>query len=126
MSLRSDEGVNITRLEPGTKLTIETMNSFYEMTVRNGPEVTLFGGTMQDGSTRFTEPTSAIFVGTTWGGSAVKLGWLGRDLFLEFILLRSGKQVVMTTSPVRNVVLEAADGSWSYSMDWRTNPPKSS
>ena len=46
-------GLNITMLKPGTKLTIETKNSVYNIVIIKEREITLMGGMKQDGEIRY-------------------------------------------------------------------------
>lgn len=109
-------GLSLSPLPKGTKLIVETRNSFYELVIDEGKEVTLFGGTNKDGSTRFPQPIKGIVYGSTWGGSLLKVDWIGQDMRLEMHI--KGTDRVLSTSPVKNVTVEAPDGSWSYSLDW--------
>lgn len=112
-------GLNLTLLEVGTKLTVETKNSIYEFKIVEGREVTIMGGMTRDGEIRFPRPEPAIFVGSTWGGSMLKPDWLGEDMSMEIVLPNEVEErQVLTTSRVRNVEVEAPDAAWSYSMDW--------
>lgn len=107
-------GLNVTLLEPGTKLTVETKNSIYSMEVIEGRKVKLSGGMDEKGNILFPEQIPAILVGSTWGGASLKIDWIGQDMFMEIMF----DQDVLTTSIVRNVEIEAPDGKWFYSMDW--------
>src|SRR5574343_85503 len=92
---KDKHGLYIKNLKSGTKLTIETTNSFYEIEVLDPKQVLLFGGSLPDGKTRFPKPIKAYFHGSTWGGSAIMLDWLGKDMRLEFSL---NKNQILTTS----------------------------
>lgn len=109
-------GFNVSPLAKGTKLFIETRNSFYEIEIVNAKEVTIFGGTRSDGTTRFVKPTPAIIHGSTFGGSTIRVDWIGQDMHLELREMITNK--LLTTSSIKNVRIESPDGRWSYSMDW--------
>lgn len=106
-------GLNVSVLKPGTRLLVETRNSFYEMEVVRGKEVTLSGGTRVDGTTRYPKPVKVIFSGCTYGGTAIRVDWLGIDMHMEFYV---GKGRILTTSGVKRINIEAPDGAWSYSL----------
>jgi hypothetical protein len=50
------------------------------------------------------EPTKVRIDGSTFGGSMLKAGFVGRGMNLEFLLVGSGKPV--TTSPIQEVYIE--------------------
>lgn len=107
-------GINVSLLESGTLLIVETQNSFYEFMIIDGKECTVFGGTRQDGSIRFSKPVRAVIYGSTWGDSMLKVDWIGGGMRLEFYT-EKGR---IDTSPVKNLTIEAPDKSWSYFMNW--------
>lgn len=113
-TLEETEGLNVSVLKEGTKLFIETHNSFYELQVVEGKEVEIFGGTKRDGSIRYPKPTKVIFHGSTWGGSCIKVDWLGIDMHMEFGV--EGRKI-LTTSGVKRIKIESPDGGWSYTLD---------
>lgn len=115
-SLDGKGGFTVSTLKPGTKLRVQTRNSFYEFEIIEGKSVTVFGGTRKDGTTRFPQPVEAVIYGSTWGGSMLKVDWIGEDMRLEFRAKEAEHTV--STSRIKNVVIESKDGSWSYSMDW--------
>jgi len=108
-------GLNVTVLEKGTKLTVETNNSIYQIVVVEGREITLMGGMTKEGDIRFPKPIRAMFIGSTWGGSIMKPDWIGQDMRMEIIIDPAN---VLNTSFVKNIEIESPDGKWSYSMDW--------
>ena len=94
------EGVAIDSLEFGTTLLVRTKNSEYRLGVLNGAsgDVFLEGGNLLQGI------TPARLNGATAGGSALKLGWIGVGLRMEFCI----GAVRVTTSPVRSIEIEDA------------------
>jgi hypothetical protein len=110
-------GLNVTLLESGTKIVIETINSIYQLIVVDGREITIMGGMTKSGEIRFPKPISATFIGSSWGGSLLKPDWIGHDMSIEVLIPSEGNQV-LTSSNVQNVEIEAPDGRWNYSMDW--------
>ena len=115
---RKHEGNQVGELEVGTRLSVETRNSVYEIQITegSGPHVsmTISGGTKRDGDTRYEDPEDASFVGSTFGGSLLKINWLGKNMCME--VYHNG--AILNTSPVKDVVIENADRSWGYSMGW--------
>lgn len=114
------DGIQVDKLEEGTKLSVETRNSIYEMVIVDNDTtdsqifIEISGGTLQDGGVRYEDPVPGFFVGSTFGGSLLKLNWLGKGMCMEF----SQEDRVLTTSRIMNVEIEAPDGSWSYSLGW--------
>ena len=93
-----EEGVAIESLEPGTALTVQTLNSQYRLIVTDGEQ----GQVLVEGTARFPEPTPAVVQGSSAGGSLLKTGWIGPGLHME---LRVGSHRVIT-SRVRTVTVD--------------------
>lgn len=107
-----ETGLNVSLLEPGTKLTIETKHSVYQLLVVEGKEITVMGGMKRDGEIRFPQPIKAIFVGSR--GDDMRVDWIGNGMRMELVY----EDRYFISSPIKNVEIEAPDGRWSYSMDW--------
>jgi hypothetical protein len=105
-------------LDKGTKLTVETNNSIYQIVVVDGREITIMGGMTQEGDIRFPKPIRAMFIGSTWGGAMMKPDWIGQDMRMEIIIDSGDDANVLNTSGVKNIEIESPNGKWSYSMDW--------
>ena len=91
------KGLSVEILNPGTRLVVRTLHSIYKITVVDGSRnmVRAEGGI-------FPEPTLVRLSGATFGGSAVKLGWIVVGLRMELGLgLRHIK-----SSSVRSIALE--------------------
>jgi hypothetical protein len=72
-------GVYLGNLSPGSFLFIQTKNRVYEMVVL-GDETALLSG-----HPKFCpEPTVVQIQGSTWGGSMLKMKFVGRGMHLEF------------------------------------------
>jgi hypothetical protein len=90
-------GLAIQSIDEGTVITVKTRHSRYRLVVldRRQHLVCAEGGI-------FTEPTVVRISGATFGGSALKLGWILEGLRVEFGI--GPKQIV--SSPVQSVVIE--------------------
>jgi len=108
------KGIQVDKLPAGIKLNITTKNSLYNIETVKKNKVYIQGGTCKDGSIRFPEKTLICFLGSNFGGSALKIGYIGYGLFMEFMI---GKRHIITTS-TRAAQIIAPDNSWSYHMDW--------
>jgi len=92
-----EDGLALGSLEPGTVLTVHTRHSRYRIVVLGGARVLVSGGSIiSDGS-------EARLQGSTLGGSAVKVGWIGLGLRLELLV---GRQRI-TTSRVQSIDIES-------------------
>jgi hypothetical protein len=91
--------VRLADLAPSDVLEVRTRNTCYLISTLGlrDARVLVMGGTF------FPLPGEAQLVGSTLGGSAVKLGWIGRGFCLE--LLQDGHRVV--TTRVRGIRLIA-------------------
>lgn len=106
-------GVDLDKLDPGIRLTIKTRNSTYEAVIIDKSMVNIEGGTMKDGSLRYSYPTPVFLQGSNWGGSLIKLGWVGVGMNLE-IYDDLGR---ILTSPIIEIRVAAADESWHYDLE---------
>jgi hypothetical protein len=88
--------VELSQLQPLTTLLVWTWDSLYEMTVREGSEVLVQGGSF------FPKPTPACVRGASTTGIPAT-GWIGVGLSMEFRV--EGKRIV--TSPVVAIATEA-------------------
>ena len=92
------EGVHLRDLPPFTTLRVWTMNSLYRVVVTQWPEVYIQGGAF------FPDPTLAHVDGASFGGSCLRVGWIGAGLLVE---IRSGGRRIIT-SPVLAITTEQA------------------
>ncbi len=88
-------GIALAQLEPFSRLQVETRNTLYDLTVLDPWE----GRLVIQGGRYFPTPTSVILIGSSFGGSLLKLRWLGSGLRIE---LMAG-DVKVVTSPVKTV-----------------------
>ena len=72
-------GVYLDTLPPSTVLQIQTMNHCYTAVLLGGSEALL------SGHPEFCpKPVQVAIAGSTWGGSMLKLQYVGRGMHLEF------------------------------------------
>lgn len=94
-------GVYLKDLTVGTVLSIRTRNSAYTLEVRSTPKadgVKLF----ISGHQKYCpEPRSAHIYGSTWGGSMIKVGFIGRGMNLEFTT--DEHPGIITTSTIQEI-----------------------
>jgi len=90
------EGLSLNELEPLTTLLIETQNSLYRITVSERTSVLVHGGQF------FPITTQARLDGSGFGGSMIKLAWIGVGLCMEIC---SDSQRIIT-SPVRTIAIQ--------------------
>jgi len=88
-----DGGAWIKDLKPGKSLKVQTKNTLY--TIHNGEG----GLTIQGHPKICPEPSPVSIHGSTWGGSMLKIGFIGRGMYMEFST--NGQQYV--TSMVQEV-----------------------
>jgi hypothetical protein len=72
-------GVRLQDLEPGSTLRVDTDNTCYEIVVLQGDSVYLSGHPLY-----CPQPVLVTISGSTWGGSMLKVGFIGRGMCLEF------------------------------------------
>jgi hypothetical protein len=84
-----------TSLPEGSTVHVRTRNTLYLIEKR--PD-----GTYISGNARFCPtPTKCSVHGSTWGGSMLKVGWIGVGMRLEFSVEGDGRTV--TTSEIQDV-----------------------
>ncbi len=89
------KGLNVTRLDPLTRLELRTRNSLYEITVVHPSQWKI----LVRGGRFFPTETPAYLCGSGYGGTLLKVAWIGIGLCCE--LSSEGLRVV--TSPVEDV-----------------------
>ncbi|HJS72991.1 MAG TPA: hypothetical protein VJ921_01800 [Vicinamibacteria bacterium] len=94
-SMADRKGLNVSRLEPLTRIEVRTRNSVYDITVLhpNHWKILVRGGRF------FPTETAAYLCGSGYGGTLLKVAWIGVGLCCE--LSTDGLRVV--TSPVEDV-----------------------
>lgn len=102
-------GIIPEKLPIGSKILVETKNSVYEIEILEDKKIKISGGT------HLMEPTEGYLTGSTWGGSMLKMGWIGYDMFMEFSF-ENRKPLV--TSRVRSAKVVGPNSEWSYELEW--------
>ena len=94
------EGLGLTDVDAFTTLVVQTENSVYRITVLQPyrREVLVEGGPF------FAVRTRACLSGSSFGGSCLKMGWVGIGLHLEFHV----EDQWIITSHVRSIAVEQA------------------
>lgn len=114
----SSDGFSVRNFVKDTEISIETLNSIYEIKFIDEPKVWLMGGVKQDGRIRFPDPVEAIFLGSRIN-SCMTEKWIGRNMRLEFIC----QNHVLTSSPVKNVIVTAMYGIvFNFNWDQKDQP----
>ena len=98
------EGIDLRKLKPGTKIIVGTVNSTYNMAIINQKEVWLQGGK------KLPKKTKGFLVGSTWGGSMLKIAWIGYDMHMEFHF----NDKILTSSRVQKAKVIGED--WEYDL----------
>jgi len=89
------EGVTLKMLAAGETIHVRTQNNDYRILLLD-PETSR---ALVQGGPFFAEPTEATVSGSTFGGSMIKLGWIGPGLCMEI----SAHGHLITTSPVASL-----------------------
>lgn len=113
------KGFNLSRLQPNTRICLKTSRSSYEIQYLGGKDGLITGGNLAGGGIRFPRPTRIVIHGSLDADFVIRHDWVYEGMRLDFYDLESNATVI--TSPIANAVLIAPDGSWSYSMEWRTD-----
>src|SRR5262245_38619575 len=97
------DGILLQTLEAGDVIHARTRSSDYEIFLLD-PE---YGGAIVQGGRLLAEPVEAIVNGSTFGGSMLKLGWVGVGLSME--IFANGQRLV--TTPVESLTISRAANS---------------
>ena len=90
-----DDGVWLHEIEEGTVVYLLTRNTLYTIEKRAD-------GFYISGHEKYCpKPVSAILYGSTFGGSMIKAGFVGVDMYLEFTT--EGHPGIITTSRIQSV-----------------------
>lgn len=88
-------GADLRRLEVGRKLIVKTKNTTYTIERRAD-------GDYISGNAKYCpEPTLCYIAGSTFGGSMLKVGFVGRGMYMEMQI--EGKPGLVTTSQIQEV-----------------------
>ncbi len=91
-------GVALARLEPWSRLVVRTHNTAYHLTVLEPSESRV----LVQGGHYFAEATEAVLLGSSFGGSLLKVRWIGCGMRME--ISTDDRRIV--TSPVRSVEVQ--------------------
>ena len=91
-------GIDVRALDPITRLLVRTEHSLYRITVRE-PHLS---SVWVQGGLFFPETTRACLSGSSFGGSCLKMAWVGIGLHMEFHY--DGGWII--TSRVRSIAME--------------------
>ncbi len=96
-----DGGMLLKDIPDGALVVVRTKNSAYEIAVIDAAE----GKVVIKGNNAYFAEAKLVRVnGSTWGGSALKMDWIGRNMHLE---IYDGANTVHT-SAIRAIVVENA------------------
>lgn len=105
-----DNGINVRKLKPGTAVLVLTRNNLYKIVKQDyAAKVTVQGGKF------FKEPTEGHFTGSTFGGTTIKLDWIGYLMHMEIHFPHG----ILRTTGVREAKVYG-DG-WEYAMEWESD-----
>jgi len=90
-------GLSFHDVDPLTTLIVHTRNSRYRIVTSGDGSVIVQGGSF------FPDATPARLEGSGFGGSLLKVGWIGVGLRMEIIA--NGQRII--TSPVRDISIES-------------------
>jgi hypothetical protein len=95
-----DGGVYLSQLRKGEAIVVDTENRSYRIEVRDDDAAYISGHPVF-----CPEPTRVSIHGSSWGGSMLKVAFVGRGMYLEF---QHPEFETITTSRILDVRQEAA------------------
>lgn len=98
-------GVQLDEMDVGTTIHAQTANTLYEIKVVGKDKFRVKGGRY------FPEPKEVAISGSTWGGSMLKVKWLGIGMHIELPHPTKSMSII-TTSPVSSLKVQGPN--WKY------------
>jgi hypothetical protein len=95
----ADGGIWWNNVDPGLRALVRTKSRTYIIEKREN-DLTFISGHPQ----YCPSPVAASIHGSTWGGSMIKIGWIGVGMRLEFSTVLHPKSI--TTTIIQDVLLE--------------------
>jgi hypothetical protein len=96
MQSEIEGGVRLEDLQPGSKLEVTTHNTRYQLLVLIGNVALIMGHPLY-----CPRPILVRINGSTWGGSMLKVRFIGRGMWMEFA--HPQYQTPVLTSPVQEI-----------------------
>ena len=97
-------GIDVHDLKIGTYVLVDTTKGFYKIKVIDeGKKVEVECGEFF---------AVMDFIGSNFGGSMLKLGWIGKDMYMEFC----NEESFMISTAVKKA--KVISGDWQYVMEW--------
>ncbi len=91
-------GVKLSDLTAGSTLEVQTRNTLYRIVKAEDGTLTI------QGHAHFCPtPMPVTISGSTWGGSMLKMGFIGRGMHMEFYIEKFGTLASSTIQEVREV-----------------------
>ena len=103
-------GINVHLLKPETIVLVVTKNNLYKIIKGDEDKHDAF----VQGGKLFPELKRIKFTGSTFGGSMLKIGWIGKEMLMELYSIEEKK--LYRTSEV--VAARVVGDGWEYDMDW--------
>jgi hypothetical protein len=100
-------GVKLDKLEQGTILKVQTQNSLYTIKKIGDGLYTVQGGRY------FPAPLENWIAGSTWGGSALKVDYVGIDMHIEMGHPDPNGSVLVTSS-IQSIKIIGPNQDWEY------------
>lgn len=113
---KNEKGFLISKLPSNIRIVLQTQKSKYEIENIEKENAIITGGTMPDGSVRFWKPTQITLIGSSWGGTMMRLNWIGKNMRFEFIEQKTKSHFL--TSLVLGAAIESFDHKWCFILDW--------
>jgi len=102
-------GIDVRKLDAPVRLCVTTKNSRYDIRLTDSDG----WGEIQGGE-YMPQPTRARVTGCTWGGTAIRCGWIAPGMHLEIFV--PSLNTSLTTTRVRNAKIMGE--GWEYDLQW--------
>lgn len=103
-------GIDVHSLKPGVTILAITKNNLYKIVKEEGDKYDV----LVQGGKLFPCNKKVKFTGSTFGGSMLKIGWIGKGMFMEMYSIEDKKSYVTTAVSAAKLI----GSTWEYDMDW--------
>lgn len=113
---KAEKGFSISKLAPNLRIILQTQKSKYEIEYWENNIGLITGGTRSDNTIRFLTPTKIKLLGSSWGGTMLRMDWIGKDMKFEFKDKQTNSHYI--TSFILGAAIESLDKSYCFILDW--------
>lgn len=98
-AIKEENGIAVDKIPSGGVLVIRVLDRTYSITVSDIQENKV---RIEADDGLFAKPETCRLNGSTWGGHALKMNWIGLGMYLELV---RNEETIITIGPVSKITL---------------------